>query len=104
MYLNYNFTDKTNIVIFSENEFYNYQNGWYNFKAAQKIVLTENLKQTKKDYLKAGFLFDSSYKKCSEYKGVKMEIWKSNKNKYVSLLHTNFILSCAIENNILKID
>ena len=51
MYLNYNFTDKTNIVIFSENQFY--KDGSYNFKAAQKIVLTENLAQTKKEYLKA---------------------------------------------------
>jgi len=104
MYLNYNFTDKTNIAIFSETEFYNHKNGSYNFKAAQKVVLTEDLATTKKEYKKAGFIFDSSYKKMSEYKGVKMEIWKDNKGKYISLLHTNFILSCSIEKNLLKID
>lgn len=104
MYLNYNFTEKTNIVIFSETQFYNSKNGNYNFTNVQKIVLTENLAVTKKSFINAGFNFDSSYKMLKEYKGIPMEIWKDNKGKYVSLLHTNFILSCAIEKNILKIN
>lgn len=101
MYLNYNFTEKTNVLIFSKNKVY--KNDMYCFNDFEKIVLTENKKETIKKYIKAGFTLDTVLKNCNEYKGIKMQIFKE-KSKFISILHVNFLLSEAIKLNKLKID
>ena len=101
MYLNYNFTENTNVLIFAKNNVY--KNGIYCFDTLEKIILTENKKETIKKYVSAGFTLNTFYKYCNEYKGLNIQVFKE-KSKFVSILHVNYILSIGIELNKLKID